>query len=104
MTLAYLIDLKMIGKNQKVEIRNITNSISCEGFIVNGGLSNDNPIFTDNKWGVPILMWQVSHIYTQDDIICVSLIDPRGELRNIKQKETEFIKRIKNFKGVNLYV
>lgn len=98
MTLAYLIDLKMIGKKQKVEIRNLYNCITCEPIKIVGNLDSDSVILKNNDWHQDITMWKINHIYTQDDIICIALIDPRGELRDINKKANEYFMRLKKSK------
>lgn len=97
MTLAYLIDLNLINRYEKVEIRNLQNCMSCNAIEVIGGLNASNPKIIKNDWGVDILNWQVSHIYTIEDIICIALVDPRGELRNVRKKENEYL--IKSKRG-----
>lgn len=95
MTLAYLIDLNLINKYEKVEIRNLPNCMTCDAIKIDSDFKSDNPLIVNNSWGVDILNWQVSHIYTQEDIICITLVDPRGELRDIRKKEKEYLLKSK---------
>ena len=97
MRLKDLINASIINsKNQKVEFRNIHNSISCEPIALIGKFEEDNPQLVDTSmWGIELLYLNVSHIFTDDDKIVISLKDCRGHLRNVDKVEREYLKKVR---------
>ena len=98
MRLIDLIKLSIINsKNQKVEFRNIDNSISCEPIALIGKFVEDNPQLEDTSmWGIALLNLNVSHIFTDDDTIVISLKDCRGHLRKVDKIEREYLKKVRD--------
>lgn len=97
MTLRELINTNLISsKNQKVQFRNIHNSISCEPIALIGKFEEDNPQLVDTSmWGIELLHLNVSHIFTDDNTIVISLKDSRGHLRKVDKVEREYLKKVR---------
>ena len=91
MTLMEFSRLGFLPKNQKVEFRNYHNCMSCKPIELIGKLEETNPQLMDaTMWGVPPLLLEISHIFTDDDIIVICLKDSRGYLRNVAKAESEY--------------
>ena len=97
MKLRELINTNLINsKNQKVQFRNIHNSISCEPITLIGKFEVDNPQLVDTSmWGVELLTLELSHIFTDDDMVVISLKDIRGHLRKVDKVEREYLKKVR---------
>lgn len=95
MKLKELINANLINsKNQKVEFRNLYNPISCEPIALIGKFEEDNPQLVDTSmWGIDLLHLNVSHIFTDDDVIVISLKDSREHLRKVDRAEKEYLKK-----------
>ena len=94
--------LQLINENiinsttQKVEFRNLYNPITCDTIKLEGKFKEDNPQLMDTTmWGIPLLFQEISHIFTDEDKIVISIKDSRGILRNHIKKEKEYKSKIR---------
>ena len=94
--------LQLINENiinsttQKIEFRNLYNPITCDTIKLEGKFKEDNPQLTDTKmWGIPLLLQEISHIFTDEDKIVISIKDSRGILRNHIKNEKEYKAKIR---------
>ena len=97
MVLKELINTNLINsKYQKLEFRNLDNSMTCPPIALIGKFEEDNPQLVDTSmWGIALLNLNVSHIFTDDDILVISLKDSRGNLRKVDKVKREYLRKIR---------